>query len=159
MYGYMVEVSDIPTGLAVGCTTHYPASKGDIDVMRDSMERLMTELKNMPDELMLDDFGSSSSTYLRLWEPLFWLGLSRGIDILRDVLLKRKPQNGMLTPEDEEYNRKVSADHIIVKSHFGILCTLWAVLDTKWRRYGGLYGNKFKLYLALTNLHIRHQLL
>ena len=34
LYGYKVEVSVLPTGLAIGCTEHYPGSVSDLEIFR-----------------------------------------------------------------------------------------------------------------------------
>lgn len=46
-------------------------------------------------------------------------------------------------------NRHLSSDRIIVE------CGIWNVVETKWKWSKKFYDEIFRLYLGLTNLHIK----
>ena len=68
--------------------------------------------------------------------------------------VKKRP-NQRFSLSEERYNRKVSADRILVENFFGRVCGLWGVLDRKWRWAEQNYDAFFRCRVALTNVHIR----
>ena len=56
-------------------------------------------------------------------------------------------------------NRVISSDRIIVENVFGRVCGLWTVMSTKWKWIESSSDSIFKLFLGLTNFHIRWSLL
>lgn len=75
-------------------------------------------------------------------------------DTMRSIMPKKKPVGGTLTFGEEDFNRRVSSDRIIVENFFGWCCTLWATVSTKCRWGEALYDPLFRICVGLTNLHI-----
>ena len=51
-------------------------------------------------------------------------GYQGAADDLRAVIPKKKPVRGLLSREDEEYNKKLSSGRILVENFFGRLGSL-----------------------------------
>ena len=72
----------------------------------------------------------------------------------RAIHPKKMLQNGRLNIDEERITRQVSSDRIIVENYFGRLCSLWGVMDCKWKWAEDNYGDLFRLCLGLTYLQI-----
>lgn len=64
----------------------------------------------------------------------------------------RSPARATISLEHVQFNRHVSADHVIAANYFGRMCSFWRVLSRKWLPREGLYGHVFKTCLSLTNV-------
>lgn len=155
MYGFKVEVSVLPIGLAISCSAHYPGSVSDIEIMKEMHEWHVKASRKSNAENDVTDIGILSEEYPDSWAVLVDKGYQGSMEFLRTVHPKKKPQNGILSMEDEAYNKKVSSDRIIVENYFGRLCSLWAIAATKYRWAESNYDKLFRLCVALTNQHIR----
>lgn len=83
-------------------------------------------------------------------------GYQGGQEYLRVVLPRKKPANRMMPLEDIAFNRKVSADRIIVEIFFVRRCGLWAITSNKYRWKEENYDYIFSLCVSLTSFHIKH---
>ena len=103
----------------------------------------------------MDDMGPLKETYPNQWAILADKGYQGAAEFCRIVHPKRNPQGGFLSPAHVAENRAISSDRIIVENYFGCLCGLWNVIGMKWKWSEENYYPVFRLWLGLTNFHIR----
>lgn len=101
------------------------------------------------------DMGNLLDVYPNQWAVLVDKGYQGGAEFMRVVHPKRKPPHGILTVEEENTNKKISSDRIIVENFFGRVCGLWTILGSKYRWSENLYDKIFRMCLGFTNAHIR----
>jgi len=152
LYGYKVEVSVLPIGIAISCTSHYPGSYADLEIFRRNIEFHQTILKKS--HTVLEDQGLLHEAYPNHWAVLLDKGYQGTQDVIRGIHPIRKKPNARLSQADVTFNRNVSSDRIIVENYFGRLCSLWEICSRKYRWSEALYDPIFKLCVALTNYHI-----
>ncbi|KAE9312802.1 hypothetical protein PR003_g19674 [Phytophthora rubi] len=70
LYGYKVEVSVLPTGLALNCSPHAKGSVSDTTIFRENDAFHLNALKKRPDEMHLEDDGPFTVEYPRDWDVL-----------------------------------------------------------------------------------------
>lgn len=156
LYGYKVEVSVLPNGYAIGCTRHYPGSESDVKIFQFNQDFHLFEVKKSDAEADYEqDVGELSSEYPDYWAILADKGYQGAAEFIRVVHPKKKPPKGELTRSDEQRNKKIASDRIIVENYFGRMCGLWNVVSGKWKWSEKNYDVYFRLCVALTNLHIR----
>lgn len=124
-YGYKVEVSVTSTGVALGCTKHYPGSVSDLDIMRKNADFHKMELEKLVSEAALEDVGPNKEDHPDHWAVLADKGYQGSSEFVRVIHPKKKPPGRPLTIEEVELNRKISSDRIIVENYFGRFCTCW----------------------------------
>jgi len=95
LYGYKVEVSVLPNGLAAHASRHYPGSVSDVDIFyrQGNFHREYTEKKSGEDNIA--DDGILCEEYPDNWVILVDKGYQGGQEYLRVVLPKKKPANRM----------------------------------------------------------------
>lgn len=157
LYGKKVEMYVFPNGLPLGCTKHFPGATADIDIFMSNKEWHLQQLRKTRDERQDIDNDHLSSKYPRLWALLCDKGYQGLAEILRAIHPKKKPALGMLSIDDERFNRDVSADRILVENYFGRLCGLWNKVSSKWRWDDKQYDKIFMTCVALSNFHIGYQ--
>lgn len=137
--GYKVEVS-VLYGLAVGCTSHYPGSVSDFQIIQHNIdwneERLSKEQGNQ-----LVDSGEHSYMYPRKWALLSDQIFQGILEVLHSIHPCKKPIRDVIYLSDEADNRKESSDRIVVENYFGRLCSLWILLSRKWRLSEGIFDD------------------
>ena len=74
--------------------------------------------------------------------------------MLRCILPFKKPANGVLSVEQENFNRSLSSDRIIVENFFGRMMNLWNVMSGKFTLSEKLYDTFVAMCVGLTNVHI-----
>ena len=156
MYGFKAEVSFLPIGIALHCTTHYPGSVADIESFHKNAHFHDVALMKSKDEANRPsvDSGPLHEIYPEKRAALADKSYQGAADRVRVIHPKRKPKNGFLTLDEERENKLVSSDRIIVENWFGRLCTLWTLFANKWRWSEDLYDGFFNLAAALTNYDI-----
>lgn len=155
LYGYKVEASVLPNGLAIGCSGHYPGSVSDFEIFQSNREFHEEELRKSRAEREINDDGILATRYPRRWAVLGDKGYQGIVDVTRGITPKKKLPNAVLSVADEGFNRSVSSDRIIVENYFGRVCGLWTLLSTKWRWAENLYDPFFSFGIALCNSHVR----
>ena len=121
-YGYKVEVSVLPNGLALCCSEHELGSVSDLTLFQ-RMQYLHTkQLKKKQGDMDYDDDGPLSNKFERSWGVLVDKGYQGASDLYRVTHPKKKPVHGVLTPSEVKLNRMISSDRIIVDNVFGRLC-------------------------------------
>ena len=117
LYGYKMEVSVLPIGIAVHCNSHYPGSVADIDIFyknADFHDVALWKSKNEGHRQALD-YGPFHDTHPNTWAALADKGYRGACDRVRFIHPKRKPKNGFLTIEEDKENKAISSDRIIVE--------------------------------------------
>ena len=156
-HGFKVEVSVLPNGLAINCTDHYRGSFSDITIFRRNMEFHRVQLHKLDAEQRVPDDGPMQDVHDSEWAVLVDKGYQGLPAVIRAIHPRRKPSGHRLSSADEETNRKISSDRIIVENFFGRLCSLWGICSDKYRWMEANYDMIFKACVSLTNLHIRTQ--
>ena len=155
LYGYKVEVSVLPSGLAIGCTKHYPGSISDLEIFRNNSGFHEEASKKVVVDQSYDDNGLHEIHRMDYWGILADKGYQGASEDFRVIHPIKNPPRGVLSTEDQEFNRKVSSDRIIVENYFGRMTSLFTVLSHKYRWNEKLYDKIFKACMALTNFHIK----
>ena len=105
------------------------------------------------------DVGPLSDDFPGKWEVLADKGYQGATEMLKIVHPVKRIKNRAITRDEERINRKVSEDRIIVEKCLGRLCSLWTVVGSKFRWAEASYDNIFCFCLAMTNLHVKWNLL
>lgn len=63
--------------------------------------------------------------------------------------------NRGINVEEEKLKNKLASNRVVVEIYFWRLCTLWIALSNKYRWSEYTYTLFVKLYLGLTNAHVR----
>ena len=154
LYGYKVEVSVLPCGLALGARLHEPGSVSDLVIFQQMQSFHRKQLRKTSEEADIFDEGPLSERYPNHWAVLTDKGYQGGQEFCRVIHPTRKPPRGVLTPAEVAENHHISSDRIIVENFFGRVCGLWNVLSSKWKWAEKNYDAVFRLCLGLTNFHI-----
>lgn len=155
LYGYKVEVSVLPNGLALCCSKHYPGSVSDLEIFQRMRNVHSKYLRKNEADLRVNDVDPLVAEHPNLWAVLVDKGYQGAPEFCRTIQPVKKRANQRLSLSDERFNKKVSSDRIIVENFFGRVCGLWSVLQRKWRWSEQSYDIVFRFCVALTNLHIR----
>lgn len=155
LYGYKVELSVLPIGICIGCTKHYPGSVSDLEIFRQNSSFHEESSKKVVKDFDLSDEGMLEEMQADFWAILADKGYQGATEFFRVVHPKKVYQNSPLSTTDQEINRKISSDRIIVENYFGRLCSLWTLFSHKWRWNEGSYDVFFKIAVALTNFHVK----
>ena len=159
LYGYNMEISVFPTGLAACASAHRRGSVSDLTIFNEMYEFHKTATEKAMDDLSIPDHGPLRSKYPNLWAVLADKGYQGAADELRVLYLKKKKPHKMLSVDDEQDNKDISSDRVIVENYFGRMTTLWEITSRKYRWVEELYDPIVHLCVALTNIHIfRHPL-
>ena len=133
-----MEVSVLPNSFAAGCSEHLAGSVSDIDIMVHMKPFHDMALAKTEDEKEVTDIGILSDKYPDSWALLADKGYQGAVEFVRAIYPWKKPPRWLLSAEDDAFNKKVSADRIIVENVFGRACALWAVLSAKF-----MWGRSF----------------
>ena len=154
-YGYKVEVSVLPNGLALCCSEHEPGSVSDLTLFQRIQYLHTKQLRKTQGDMDYDDDGPLSDKFERSWGVLVDKGYQGASEFCRVIHPKKKPVHGVRAPSEVKVNRMISSNRIIVEKMFGRLCGLWTVLSKKWKWKESFYASMFKLCFGMTNFHIR----
>lgn len=155
LYGFKTEMSVLPNGLAINCSSHHNGSKSDISIFRSNQSFHTDALRKQHDEGSMQDFGPLSDEHSSSWAVLMDKGYQGSADFCRAIIPKKKPINGVLAIEDMRTNSKISSDRVIVENYFGRMCSLWMVMGSKYRWNEHKYDSFLRVCTALTNIHIK----
>ena len=156
MYGYKVEMSVLPNGLAVMASDHYPGSVHDLTIFRHNLEFHRTALrKTENDRSLFHDIGPFISEFPNSWSVLLDKGYQGALELVRAIIPKRNPPRNVLCTEDQRSNQRIAHDRIVVENYFGRLCKLWTIMSAKYRWSEKNYDKFMRICVALTNAHVR----
>ncbi len=118
LYGYKLEVSVMPNGLAAMCSGHYPGSVSDIDIFSDMIANHKEAIKKRPCDEGIADIAPLHHKYPNQWLILTDKGYQGASSRIRLFHPKKKPAGGTLTAAEELTNKNVSTDRILVEIFF-----------------------------------------
>ena len=102
LYGYKMEVSVFPTGLAACASHHRPGSVSDLTMFREMREFHQTATEKGSDQLTIPDHGLLRSKYPNNCAILADKGYQGAADELRVLCPKKKKPHRMLSVDEEE---------------------------------------------------------
>ena len=124
LYGLKVEVSVLPTGLAINCTDHARGSVADIEIFRSNMDFHRNKLAKGQD-LDLTDIGPMKNEFGGSWAVLTDKGYQGLEQVIRAIHPVKARPNQPISRSDNHVNRLIASDRIIAENYFGRLTTLW----------------------------------
>lgn len=128
LYGYKVEVSVNPRGLAINCGSHERGNTADITMFHNNMAFHRTARLKLEDESRIADNGPLQEKCPDEWAVL----ADKGYQGLGDYLRCIHPQKGSnLIRDEQDINDTISSDRVIVENYFGRLCNLWRICSDK----------------------------
>ena len=154
LYGYKVEVAVRPNGIASDFSKHYPGSVSDVSILYDRIKSHQCRLEKRDEEEKIEDNFPMSERFGDSWGLLMDKGYQGAADQIRAIIPKKKPIRGVLSRADEDYNKRLYSDRILVENYFGRLGQLWTVCSSKYVWSEKLYDTIFGLSIAFTNFHI-----
>lgn len=140
IYGYKVEISVLLNGIEIACSDQFPGATSDVHIMRAMARKHQRNLKNCPDENGISHIGPYLDRHTHAWALPGDKCYQGAFEFVRAVTPRKKPAHGSLTREDEDYNKKLSSDRIILENVFKRLCQLWVVMSQKLRWVGWGFG-------------------
>ena len=154
LYGYKMEVSVLSTGLAACASHHRPGLVSDLTMFREMHEFHKTATEKRSDQLAIPEHGLLRSKYPNNWAILADKGYQGAADELRVLCPKKKKPHRMLSFDNEEGNRELSSDRVVVENYFGRMTRLWEVKSCKYRWAEELYDPIVQACVVLTNIYM-----
>ncbi|RHY45295.1 hypothetical protein DYB38_000806 [Aphanomyces astaci] len=151
LYGHKVEVSVLPNGFAINCTSYHKGSVSDKAIFDDNLDFHRTNLTKHPSEMEMTDTDGR----VEQWAVLADKGYQGIQHEVRAVLPTKKPSGGFLTFDQQCTNDRIATDRVVVENYFCRLNTLWAVCGDAYRWNRKNYDVLFQTCVAITNVHIR----
>lgn len=134
---------------------HHPGPISDIDVFRNNIEFHIEQLSKIKSEYRTVDVGPFNYLLERVWAVLGDKGYQGSREMDRMIHTKKKPVGGEMKSTEEEENRVISSDRIIVENFFGRFGNIWTIRYAKYKWEEGFYDEFMKLCLCLPNYRIR----
>eukprot|EP00171_Calliarthron_tuberculosum_P021823 IDg21823t1 len=154
LYGYKVEVAVRSNGLASAYSKHYAGSVSDITILTKRIEEHRLRLEKGDEDKDIDDVYFMSDEYPNHWAFLADKGYQGAQEMIRCVIPFKKPARGVLSADQEKFNRDLSSDRILVENYFGRMLSLWNVMSQKWTWSETLYDTVVCMCVGLTNIHV-----
>ncbi|RLN97163.1 hypothetical protein BBJ28_00019456 [Nothophytophthora sp. Chile5] len=155
LYGYKVEVSVLPNGIAINCTDHKGGRESDIELFRGNSAFHTRALQKLPNESTLSDGGQLAEAFPTEWAVLTDKGYQGLANDFRAVHPTKARRLQPLSLAESRRNDDISHDRVVVENFFGRLKTLWGICADKWKWDEGSYDLFFRACVALTNTSIR----
>ena len=127
-----MKISVLPTGVAACASAHRPGSVSDLTIFREMYEFHKTATEKGMDDRNIRDHGPLRSKYPNLWAVSTKKGYQGAADELRVLYLKKKKPHKMLSVDDEQDNKYLSSDRVIVENYFGRMNSLWEITSRKY---------------------------
>ncbi|OWZ08107.1 hypothetical protein PHMEG_00019405 [Phytophthora megakarya] len=119
LHGYKTEVSVLPTGLAINCSSHFKGPDADITIFRKNKDfHMAASTKPFTDDNMPDD-GPLHDKYPESWINLADKGYQGLAEEMRVLIPTRRKPSTPLTNAEEAVNCKISLDRVVVENYFG----------------------------------------
>ncbi|OWZ09797.1 hypothetical protein PHMEG_00017446 [Phytophthora megakarya] len=117
LYGFKIECSVAPPGVAVDVSDHAPGSRSDLTMMLDRLSIHRQMLKKEDDAV--PELGGEPSQFPQMWGVLVDKGYQGAGRVLRTIQPRKQPRGGTLDDEDIAHNKAISADRVLVENFFG----------------------------------------
>lgn len=132
LYGYRVEISVLPVGLAINYTAHYLGSVSDLERFQ-KIGHFIKLLQKDEAKNENEYLGVLSEEYPENWGIILEKRYEGFQEFYRGVHLVKLPARGHLSQSQLRFNLKFSRDRSIVEIYFGRVCLLSAVMSKNWR--------------------------
>ena len=103
----------MPTGIATAFSKHYPGSIHDFTIFTKRHHAHKLRLAKIDEDDQYIDKYTLSDKYPDQWAALADKTYYGGQELSPIITPFKKPNKGVLSQEEEEFNRKLSADGII----------------------------------------------
>ena len=113
LYVYKVEVCVLPTGIATAFMKNYSVSIRDFTIFTKRHHVHKRRLAKINEDYQYIDKYTLSDKYPDQWAILADKAYHGGPELWLFITPLKKPSNGVLSQEEKEFNRKLSADRII----------------------------------------------
>jgi hypothetical protein len=151
-YGIKTESAHYPNGQVAFISSHHPGSVSDFTIFTQNASSYREMTRKPVTERNLSDHGNPE---LKRRYPDSWgIIADRGYQGADGVLRAYTPKKGQLTAEEEEENRRISQDRVIVENFYGRATSLWGALRDKWRWDHEIFDLVQEFAYLLTNYHI-----
>lgn len=165
-YGYKVEASVRPNGLASDFSFHDPASESDCTILFERIEEAEIRIRKQHGGEEIINNWLLHEIYPQFWSIMADKGYQGMADHLRVITPKKRLPHEVLTLGKERNNRNIASDRIIVENVFGRLGKLRGVCSKKFelsevkydivRMYSHFFGDTYSLCsLSLDNTVLR----
>ncbi|OWY99315.1 LOW QUALITY PROTEIN: hypothetical protein PHMEG_00029695 [Phytophthora megakarya] len=152
LYGFKIECSVAPPGVAVDVSDHAAGSRSDITMMLDRLSIHRQMLKKEDDSV--PELGGEPSQFPQMWGVLVDKGYQGAGRVLRTIQPRKQPRGGTLDHEDIARNKAISADRVLVENFFGRMCLLWKATYATFKWNENRFDSVARLCTALTNYHV-----
>lgn len=154
LYGYKLEVSVRPNGLASDSSVHHPGSISDLTIMHNRLDKHRQRTRKRGSDTQIEDNGDLHEKFPNYWQVLVDKGYQGSREFIRSIHPHRKPPRGVLSHAQENYNRALSSDRIIVENYFGRLGSMWSIMSQKYMWSEDQYDDIAKLCISFTNFNV-----
>lgn len=152
LYGFKIECSVAPPGLAVDVSNHCPGSTSDVTMMLDRLSIHRNMLRK--EEGTSPEIGGEPTQFAHMWAVLVDKGYQGAGRVLRTIQPKKQPRGGTLDRDDIARNKAVSSDRVLVENYFGRMCVLWKAVYATFKWNENRFDSVSRLCVALTNYHV-----
>ena len=154
LYGYKVEVSVLPNGLALVFSLHRHGSVSDLTMFREGFDWHENASEKKPGDMVVSDHGPLQTQFPMKWAILTDKGYQGANDTLRVLFPKKKRPHRALNFDELHENAELSSDWVIVENYFGRCTLLWEVTSLKYMWSEDMYDSVFQMCMGLANIHI-----
>ncbi|KAE9003989.1 hypothetical protein PR003_g6116 [Phytophthora rubi] len=152
LYGFKIECSFAPPGLAVDVSDHSPGSCSDVTKMLDRLTVHRQMLRK--EDTSGPEMGGEPTPFPDMCAVLADRGYQGTGRVLRTIQPKKKPRGGTLDRDDLARNRAVSSDRVLVENFFGRMWMLWKATYSTFKWNENRFDSVARLCTALTNFHV-----
>ncbi|GMF48082.1 unnamed protein product [Phytophthora fragariaefolia] len=152
LYGFKIECSVAPPGLAVDVSDHAPGPSSDVTVMLDRLSIHRQMLRK--EDGSVPEIGGEPTQFPEMWAILVDKGYQGAGRVLRTIQPKKKPRGGILDRDDLARNKAVSSGRVLVENFFGRMCMLWKATYAALKWNENLFDCAARLCTALSNFHV-----
>jgi hypothetical protein len=152
LYGFKIECSVAPPGLAVDLSAHSPGSSSDLTIMLDRLQVHRQMLRK--EDASPHEIGGEPTAFPQMWATLVDKGYQGAGRVLRTIQPKKQPRGGTLDRDDLARNKTISSDRVLVENFFGRMCMLWKATYATFKWNENRFDGVVRLCMALTKFHV-----
>lgn len=151
LYGFKIECSVAPPGVAVDVSVHFPGSTSDLTILLDRAQMHRQMLRKHGGDAV--ELGSEPTPFSNMWAMLVDKGYQGAGRVLRTIQPKKQARGGTLDRDDLARNKMISSDRVLVENFFGRMCNLWNATYATFKWNENKFDTVARLCVALTNFH------
>lgn len=152
LYGFKIECSVAPPGVAVDVSVHLPGSTSDLTILLDRIQVHRQMLRKQGGDAV--ELGSEPTQFPSMWAMLVDKGYQGAGRAVRTIQPKKKARGGVLDRDDLARNKAISSDRVLVENFFGRMCGLWNATYSTFKWNENRFDCVVRLCVALTNFHV-----